>query len=280
MVGMRCLQAAALLAVAAGLPGKKVLKTMDLDRRTSQSLIRKDPTGSQAARSSSDTPITTPKDLAARSSSAANTTVTRFRRGPWGTMTCDTHTVPVENAQDCETAAVALGGTWNSVGSTATAAPLGCVMRNNDDKTVSFVTNNDTTATYDDATFASLCDTNAAVECPSGYTKESGDCCTGANGHVEQWGASNLGSYQGGLYADTIGDCASKCTAQDGCKSFKWSPSYTYGQAGRLVCILQDQYQPDTSTPWMDFEFCSKDSAAPADSAQDAEEAANAGGEE
>lgn len=179
--------------------------------------------------------------------------VNRYRRGAWGTLECGPHTVPVSNELDCMDAAEATGGKYQPVGSWH-ESPEGCVVKR-PEMIVIYVRHNDTSQTVTDfPNYAKLCDAGNPTPCPEGYNKEVGDV-------TPEWGDEVLGSYQGGIYANTMEECRDKCNADARCMSFKWSPTYTWGQESKLVCVLNSIRHPTVYRTWLDFVFCAKSDA-------------------
>jgi len=176
----------------------------------------------------------------------------RYRKAAWGTLTCADNTVPVSNELDCMDAAEVVAGNYQPVGSWH-EAPEGCVIARST-MDVMYVNANATSNKTDFPDFARLCDGGAATPCPDGYDKEIGDC------HPE-WGDAALGSYKGGLYAETIEECKELCTADNRCNSFKWSATFTWGSEVKLVCILNTIHHPTLRKTWLDFIFCAKTQA-------------------
>lgn len=243
------MQVSALLLSCSAAPTKRASSTIDVDHRGRAALLRTDASSSSA---SHDRPATYLQK--GDHKIVGQSTTTRYRRGAWGTLVCDATSVAIPDALDCMDAAAALSANYDPVGVTWSSSPEGCVMQKTTNNVV-FVLANQTSATITDfPNFAKLCDSGGDTTCPTGYKKEVGDA-------DPPWGDTVLGSYQGGIYADTIEECKIKCNDDSRCLSFKWSPTYDWGQDSKLVCVLNTLQNPDIERVWLDFVWCAKTQA-------------------
>lgn len=239
---------------ARGIPDSKA--SVGLDYRSHVSLVRTEngsPDGSKRVADPREPPVVNKASEQSKAQENANNTAHRYHRGAWGTLECGNHTVPVSDEKGCMAAAEALGGDYNAVGAWH-HAPEGCVIQRPDMK-VMFMTANKTSSVLTDfPNFAKVCDTGGPTTCPPGYNKELGDA-------EPKWGDSSLSSGEGGIVSETIDDCKAKCNNETRCLSFKWSPTFTWGEDSHLVCILNTRHHPSVDRLWLDFVWCAKTQA-------------------